>query len=55
MVIANKKEYSTSESNEDELELPLIDFNTLQMATDNFSDVNKLGRGGFGCVYKVID
>ncbi|KAI8548198.1 hypothetical protein RHMOL_Rhmol07G0254300 [Rhododendron molle] len=28
------------------------DFNTISIATDNFSDGNKLGRGGFGAVYK---
>ncbi|CAO2842645.1 unnamed protein product [Amaranthus hypochondriacus] len=27
-------------------------FDTIKMATDNFSDSNKLGRGGFGTVYK---
>uniref|UniRef100_A0A803LKU1 Uncharacterized protein n=1 Tax=Chenopodium quinoa TaxID=63459 RepID=A0A803LKU1_CHEQI len=27
-------------------------FDTIRVATDNFSDANKLGRGGFGIVYK---
>ncbi|XP_077252582.1 cysteine-rich receptor-like protein kinase 15 [Tasmannia lanceolata] len=35
-------------------ELPLIDFDTVKVATDNFSDANKLGEGGFGPVYKGI-
>ncbi|KAI8001222.1 Cysteine-rich receptor-like protein kinase 25 [Camellia lanceoleosa] len=30
-------------------------FDTISIATDNFSDVNKLGQGGFGAVYRVID
>ena len=53
MVISSKKEYS-GESNLDELELPVYDFGTIAIATGNFSDENKLGQGGFGCVYKVI-
>jgi hypothetical protein len=53
VVISSKKEYST-ESNLDDVELPLFDFSTLAMATNNFSDENKLGQGGFGSVYKVI-
>lgn len=34
-------------------ELPLISFESLVLATGNFSDSNKLGQGGFGIVYKV--
>ncbi|KAM5559267.1 G-type lectin S-receptor-like serine/threonine-protein kinase RKS1 [Rosa sericea] len=33
-------------------ELQFFDLNTLIAATDNFSDANKLGQGGFGSVYK---
>lgn len=53
VVISTKKEYS-AESNPDELELPLFDFDTIATATDNFSNENKLGQGGFGIVYMVI-
>jgi len=31
-----------------------FDFATIRVATENFSDANKLGQGGFGVVYKVI-
>ena len=34
-------------------ELQFFDLNTLIKATDNFSNVNELGQGGFGSVYKV--
>ena len=30
-----------------------VDFGTIRAATDNFSDANKLGKGGFGEVHKV--
>ena len=30
-----------------------LDFDTVRVATDDFSDANKLGQGGFGAVYKV--
>lgn len=30
-----------------------FDFESIMAATDNFSDTNKLGEGGFGAVYKV--
>ncbi|XP_077243468.1 cysteine-rich receptor-like protein kinase 15 isoform X2 [Tasmannia lanceolata] len=35
-------------------DLPLIDFDNLKVATNNFSNANKLGEGGFGPVYKEI-
>ena len=31
----------------------IFDLATLQEATENFSEQNKLGEGGFGIVYKV--
>ncbi|KAJ7946883.1 S-receptor-like serine/threonine-protein kinase [Quillaja saponaria] len=33
-------------------ELPLFNFNSILRATNNFSEGNKLGQGGFGPVYK---
>lgn len=30
------------------------DFSIIRAATDDFSEANKLGQGGFGVVYKVI-
>nr|GMC48214.1 G-type lectin S-receptor-like serine/threonine-protein kinase At4g27290 [Ipomoea batatas] len=35
-----------------ELELPAFDWPTISRATNNFSEINKLGQGGFGDVYK---
>ncbi|KAG6478898.1 G-type lectin S-receptor-like serine/threonine-protein kinase At4g27290 [Zingiber officinale] len=35
-----------------DLDLPLFDLNTIAEATNNFSENNKLGQGGFGPVYK---
>lgn len=30
-----------------------FNLNSIRVATENFSDANKLGQGGFGIVYKV--
>lgn len=37
---------------DEEMELPRVDFATIVNATNNFSESNQLGRGGFGPVYK---
>lgn len=34
------------------LESLQFQFSAIRVATDNFSDANKLGEGGFGSVYK---
>jgi hypothetical protein len=34
-------------------EMHYFNLSTMQAATNNFSDANKLGEGGFGPVYKV--
>ena len=36
------------------LEALKFKFSTIKVATNNFSNANKLGEGGFGSVYKVI-
>ena len=38
----------------DQDQFPYFDFAYIEAATNNFSDSNKLGEGGFGPVYKVI-
>ena len=38
---------------EDSGEMYYFDLTTILSATNNFSDANKLGQGGFGPVYKV--
>lgn len=39
--------------NLDPHEFPFIEMKIIEEATDNFSDFNKLGEGGFGPVFKV--
>ncbi|XP_052201072.1 receptor-like serine/threonine-protein kinase SD1-8 isoform X8 [Diospyros lotus] len=50
-IIVNRR-VCCDKSASDELELPLIDFPTIAMATDNFCNENVLGQGGFGIVYR---
>lgn len=42
-----------SKEQEDDIDLPLVELATIEAATNFFSDANKIGRGGFGPVYKV--
>ena len=37
----------------DSAKMHYFDLSTILTATNNFSDLNKLGEGGFGPVYKV--
>jgi len=41
------------EDGHDDFELPIFELATIHKATNNFSNDNKLGEGGFGPVYKV--
>lgn len=43
------------DEDENDMELPRFDFNTIVIANDNFSSNNKRGEGGFGPVYKVCN
>ncbi|KAJ9182789.1 hypothetical protein P3X46_006742 [Hevea brasiliensis] len=49
--LVQERDY-TDERRERDFELPLFDLSTIANATDNFSEYNKLGEGGFGPVYK---
>ncbi|PIA36741.1 hypothetical protein AQUCO_03200009v1 [Aquilegia coerulea] len=41
-----------NKQNNNQDQLNLMDLTIIKVATDNFSDLNKLGQGGFGTVYK---
>ncbi|KAL4620255.1 hypothetical protein ACB092_06G140000 [Castanea dentata] len=40
------------EEDETDIDLPLFDLESILVATDSFSNANKLGQGGYGPVYK---
>jgi hypothetical protein len=44
---------STNPEDIESIESLLLSISTLQAATDNFAEDNRLGEGGFGAVYKV--
>ncbi|KAH9651143.1 G-type lectin S-receptor-like serine/threonine-protein kinase [Citrus sinensis] len=44
--------YNDRGNRKEEMELPIFDWKSIANATDNFSEENKLGEGGFGPVYK---
>nr|ADQ37392.1 unknown [Capsella rubella] len=51
-VVLSSRRHISRENNSDDLELPLMKFEEVAMATKFFSNDNKLGQGGFGIVYK---
>jgi hypothetical protein len=53
MTKRNQMKYCDNEGGKEDMELPIYDLATITNATDNFSNRNKLGEGGFGPVYKV--
>ncbi|KAL6864856.1 hypothetical protein ACP4OV_016007 [Aristida adscensionis] len=46
--------YSTNPYDIQSLDSLTLDLSTLLAATDNFAELNKLGEGGFGAVYKGV-
>jgi hypothetical protein len=46
---------ASNELGDENLELPFVSFGDVITATNNFSEANMLGQGGFGKVYKVTE
>ena len=44
---------ASKEFGDENIELPFVSFKDIVTATNNFSNDNILGQGGFGKVYKV--
>ena len=44
---------SRNDGEEEDLDLPLFGLPVITIATNNFSEINKIGEGGFGPVYRV--
>jgi hypothetical protein len=45
---------ASKELGDENMELPFISFKDIVTATNDFSNHNMLGQGGFGVVYKVL-
>ncbi|XP_062170539.1 G-type lectin S-receptor-like serine/threonine-protein kinase At4g27290 [Alnus glutinosa] len=54
MTKRNQRKDCDNGGGENDMELPIFDLAAVANATDNFSNNNKLGEGGFGPVYKGI-
>ncbi|KAH0887086.1 hypothetical protein HID58_063182 [Brassica napus] len=52
VVLPRRKINLSGEDEIEDLELPLMEFDVVVAATEHFSDSNKVGKGGFGVVYK---
>ncbi|XP_045820475.1 G-type lectin S-receptor-like serine/threonine-protein kinase At4g27290 [Trifolium pratense] len=50
-VVGTSKSEGDYERHENDMDLPLLNLSTIIIATDNFSEKNKIGEGGFGAVY----
>ncbi|XP_056842920.1 receptor-like serine/threonine-protein kinase SD1-8 [Raphanus sativus] len=52
MMVLPRRRNLSEENGVEDLELPLMEFEAVLTATENFSECNKVGEGGFGAVYK---
>ncbi|PHT56052.1 G-type lectin S-receptor-like serine/threonine-protein kinase [Capsicum baccatum] len=50
--IGSPSKYLLTEDDKKRIDVPFFNLKSILVATDNFSDANRLGQGGFGPVYK---
>lgn len=50
----SSSKYLITEDDKKRIHVPFFNLESILVATDNFSDANRLGQGGFGPVYKVV-
>lgn len=49
----SSSKYEITEDDKKRIDVPFFSLKSILIATDKFSDANRLGQGGFGPVYKV--
>ncbi|OMO64997.1 S-locus glycoprotein [Corchorus olitorius] len=52
--VNNPNEFHHNNSDEDDMDLPLFDWQMVESATNHFAFTNKIGEGGFGPVYRIV-
>nr|GLL34808.1 uncharacterized protein LOC109155677 [Ipomoea trifida] len=52
--IGDQEDELLTEDDKKAIDIPFFSLETILAATEDFSDANKLGQGGFGPVYKVV-
>uniref|UniRef100_A0A803QK34 Receptor-like serine/threonine-protein kinase n=1 Tax=Cannabis sativa TaxID=3483 RepID=A0A803QK34_CANSA len=54
LLLSSSGQYQFGEDEKRDIHIPFVTLESILVATDNFSEANKLGEGGFGPVYKGL-
>ena len=53
-ILSVKGHINLRKDGKSDLDMSNVNFQSIAIATDNFSNSRKIGQGGFGSVYKVM-